>query len=314
MNKILVLLSAVVLFSSCGKDENPIPNIPVLPDTLGTGWTKTQVSTTIADIVFKDNLVGYFATTNKVYKSVDGGITWAVSNSDPRSFLNLFVTSDGKLFGVDYSYSVFRSVDGGITFLGHLLDHELSDVFFLNNSIGYVSSSQHLFKTIDGGDSWQEGDVFPAVMPQLAIPYFLDENTGWVGNSTGVLRTTGTATPWAWATINTLSPVFINVFAVSPTIVYAFESNGRFHKSTDGGSTFGLIYDSDDIGYPDIHFFDSNTGYISLGGRIYKTTDGGNTWQKVVALGNSAINEICFTDQNHGWACSTNGDVLRFVQ
>lgn len=49
---------------------------------------------------------------------------------------------------------------------------------------------------------------------------------------------------------------------------------------------------------------------------IFKTTDSGNTWTKVVAVASSTpyLMELHFTDANHGWACGSNGMILKFDQ
>ncbi len=85
------------------------------------------------------------------------------------------------------------------------------------------------------------------------------------------------------------------------------------YKTTDGGVTFQNVKSFISNSYLDLDFVSATTGYVSADNHIYKTTDGGATWIQIVAAGNpQTIVEIHFTDANHGWACGTNGLLLRF--
>ena len=64
----------------------------------------------------------------------------------------------------------------------------------------------------------------------------------------------------------------------------------------------------------------SGVGFIGAGvifkdgSYVYKTINGGNTWTKEVVLPNKLIIEVHFRDAQHGWACGTDGVILKFVQ
>ena len=130
-------------------------------------------------------------------------------------------------------------------------------------------ASGGLFRTTDGGESWQpltDGKVPVASMGDVAVS-LSDPNVIWLGPGSDGLRS--------------------NV------------STGRgVYKSTNGGSTwtFAGLYNVGQIGAVRIHPSDPNTVWVAANGDafkpgsargIFKTTDGGRTWKKTLFLNDS---------------------------
>jgi len=305
-------------FQSCkkgGSDPITPPPTPVLPDTLTAGWSKVVITGggNLADVVFNSSTTG-FAIGDGIFKSTDGGITWA--KVQPSSQTNLSFSPDGKVFFVSATTNnITRSIDGGATVTSYPISDVLYDIMFVDNNNGYCIGANGIYNTTDAGVTWAKltttGAFFAANYSSLA---FLNNTTGWICNGNGIFRSVGSASTWQQSIINGVSGNGIDcVFPTSASIIYAADTHGSCFKSTDGGANFNFIKafgNSTAFGYCDLHFIDSQNGYACYGTHIYKTTNGGASWTTVVSMGQSSITELHFTDANHGWACGSSGEIL----
>jgi photosystem II stability/assembly factor-like uncharacterized protein len=144
-----------------------------------------------------------------------------------------------------------------------------NDVYFFNNSIGWVAGHRNIWHTEDGGNTWlpqleNENPTFNSI-------YFDNPDTGWC---LGYNPNTNPGSPY-------------------------------IYKTNDGG----LNWDFDHWFMPyceikGLFFVDENMGWI-VGdqGTIWQTVDGGITWQSQTGIYSPGdLSELFFIDQNHGWA------------
>ena len=130
-------------------------------------------------------------------------------------------------------------------------------------------ASGGLFRTTDGGESWEpltDGKVPVASMGSVAV-FDGDPNVIWIGTGSDGVR----------SNVSTGRGVF---------------------KSTDGGQTwsFAGLYNAGQVGALRIHPTDPNTVWVAAYGDIFKpnsergvfkTTDGGRTWKKTLYVSDS---------------------------
>lgn len=318
------LLAAIAIicffsFQSCKKSDpapDPVPVPTVKPDTLTAGWTKQLLAGAngLSDIFFNSSTNGYACSDNGLYKTTDGGGTWAKLSPINNQWNNCFVTADGKALFVTYaSNSIFKTLDGGSSFTNPTVGSVPLDIFFTDNNNGYSIAQDGLYKTVDAGVTWQKITTTGLSSGSYASLSFINSTTGWVVTQGAILRSTAALTNWQAAGVSGGSSAnFGSVYAVSATVIYAANFSGEIFKSTDGGANFSFIKKLEADRFTDICFVTDQLGYASSGRSIYKTTDAGATWNKVVALGETTISEIHFTDASHGWACGTDAVVLTF--
>lgn len=159
-----------------------------------------------------------------------------------------------------------------ITETGTSNDQVHSGICFSNEEVGYISSGGNLglnvaviFKTVDGGVSWQMHLVYVDTIP------------------TSVIR---------------------SIYALSPDTVYATYAGGVSQgvcKSVDGGFTWMNLGNLNTSAYGPVYFRNSQIGIVCSSYGILKTTDGGSTW--VLRSNLTAGGDIAFTSDAVGYAC-----------
>lgn len=322
---LLLIISVLLFLGACQKNDDapsPVipetPVVPVLQDSLASGWQKINFGDSIAliDVWFVNNQIGFICGGGYIGKSTDGGLTWKKCMTPAASsgtFNNLFFIDANNGWAVSLNF-LLKTTDGGIswqkisnTFV------DAMDVQFLSRDTGYVTDGKGLHKTTDGGTTWTKL-VNNTTTGAAAGLYFLDEKNGWVTTSHNILKTTDGG--------------------ASFTILFGhqdFQSRGYYivhftdlqhgwisgaastRKTSDGGKSWELPLPPRD-GIGDVHFFNADRGFVMSGNKIYTTMDGGKTLIKQVSLPSHTLVELHFSDPDHGWAVGTKGCVLKYVK
>lgn len=318
-----------LFFGACKKDKNPTTTnnnnnpvvVPNTPDTLSAGWSKVgniPVEDNITDIYFTDLSNGYVTTNNGVYKSADGGSSWTkiVTGSD---FYNIGAIGSKACF-VNQSPTVYNTLDYGGSFNVKTYSTSggtspgFNDCFYTNNNTCYAASNLYIWKSTNGGASFDTIHNFGGTISMTgAVLFFSDDNQGWVARNNHLYKTTDGGVNWAenHALSNAFGP-----------ICFPDADNGFYgdvlslFSTTDGGAHWNLVkvmpgWNNNPIN--DLHFFSATKGVCVIGTYIYTTNDAGYTWTPQVALGDGKLlEEVFFLGEHHGWACGNYGYVLRF--
>jgi photosystem II stability/assembly factor-like uncharacterized protein len=258
-----------------------------------------------------------------ILKTTNGGNDWnrnKVIDNAILSKISFWSKNDGWAVGSTGDSSFFiKTNNGGENWAFTSISKSKSgwgmdDAQFINPDTGWVVGSGNLYKTINGGFTWDSvaGNWYNSI-------YFLDKNIGWA--------------------VSTLYCLFGCVYEISKTldggltwdslytgsgsiwsIYFQDNINGWIigepnFKTSDGGSTWEVLYPSQTwweywnwpLGSSSMSIaFNASgtTGYITRStGEIMQTLDSGDTWTfKSKVETNNKINSIFFTDQNNGWA------------
>lgn len=135
--------------------------------------------------------------------------------------------------------SLYKSTDGGLSWTklnapyGNLINMAVTS----DGKLFIVGYGNTIYRSIDGGTSFSSINTNN---PGLTDIYFIDNNTGFTGSSTGLYQTTDGGVTW-------------------PLVI-----------------TTGLSINSGS--YSSFYFINASTGWVSTGGNIFKTNGNINNW------------------------------------
>lgn len=209
----------------------------------GTSWTNLTPPVGTANnhvwsMYFSDANTGYIsqgADAGKIYKTTDGGNTWTT-----------------------ISFS-----GGGAPVLA---------IQFPTSQTGFVVTGDPgtLFKTANGGAAWTS--PITGVANGLTSIFFLNENTGWVGDHNGAIRKTSNGgTSFTSQTTGVTAPIRALHF-VNENLGFAVGDNGTVLSTKDGGQTWKKETVTAATGFVQgVYLVNENLGFIvGEGGKIVK--------------------------------------------
>ncbi len=220
----------------------------IIMKTINSGLSWQKYSPTyidVRDISFGTNNTGYFTTSNNIYRTTDKGQTW---NELP------FYADTIYPFNEHFEQCHFFNADTGLLFRQ-----------------GWSSSPIHIYKTYDGGQTWQLSTSFPFL-------YFTN-GISFINNTTG------------YANFSDLSS--------SPSIYFGL------YKTTDAGTSWQLINNTQKL--LKIRFLNEQIGFATWYKKLYKTLNGGNTWQEILENSNGDVEDVYFINANKGFAIDNSG-------
>jgi len=188
---------------------------------------------------------------------------------------------------------------------GDSLFHDLSDVYFVNDEEGWITSSSHaeIYHTTDGGETFE---VQTTQLTTEAI-HMLDANEGYCGGESGfIYRTTDGGTNWNFHGTIGATLTDINFPPIGGT-GYACGDNGAISSVTSSGvtpMTSGVNGHLHSISFP----ANSNEGWACGGSLIIHYT--GGSWIQDQIRPSGEYNAIHFVDNNNGWAVGDNGIII----
>lgn len=244
-----------------------------------------------AAIIDKNNI--WFCTEEgKIYYSSNGGTNWTIQFIDTihypgLDFVKFFDKNNGIAIGDALTEQspalVLKTNDGGNNWVsinsGSLIGEWSRDVFypidFPSISIGYFfgSKSNKLYKTIDGGVSWQPLTL-PVGVTKVNMIKFYNENIGM------------------FVTLN-------------------FTGDNFIYRTLDGGISWTKLPFVTNRNVHDIEFLPgsfSNVWFTNYD-NLYFSPDTGNTWQEVQIVDSSlAAHNIEFLNDTIGFILCCDGN------
>jgi len=262
--------------------------------------------------------------------STDGGASWPTTDalSSYGEFTSAKFAPDGNyviVVGIDDTHGLGCARLGSNNFdswigLNYGTIVNLHGLAFVNSLEGvFVGNQNSIYKTYNGGETLCQRVAESGQDITFAGIDFSSENDGIaVGTDGAILLTGDGGEHWSFIEEGALTidvDHFSRIQIIDANIAYAIglddDGNGLVVKTEDGGVTWnsqttGVVAD-----LLDIHFTDSNTGWVvGDAGTIISTADGGTNWETQSSGSYCALTGVFFIDSSTGWICGNNA-ILR---
>ena len=195
----------------------------------------------------------------------------------------------------------------------------LQSVYHVNSSLAFAGGIGEVYKSTDGGDSWQNltygiqylylaGNVFADIHAKDATTI---TTIGWHYPTDGgsVIQSTDGGVNWVVTYTGSEGTSLRAASFPSNMVGYACGDNGTIIKTTNGGTSWSPLLPGTSIDLRDIHFTDVNNGFVVGDSVFLKTSDGGTTWSTFM-LPYSFLS-VQFLNTNLGYAGGINQTMLK---
>ena len=234
--------------------------------------------------------------------------------------------SEGRVFYLGWPKTYFSTSDGGNSFrvntpYRNITDTESSGndrISFADSLHGILIDEEGVFKTADGGTSWDRAPVSGSLVS------FGSKSVGWVYGGAGLFKTIDSGSSWEYINATSLSNIqggAACIFALNKDSVwisknYSYNNGGSICFSSDGGNNWVqqnsiASNTSYQVNYNDIKISNSGIGiavgeilindlhphYISF---IERTSDYGNTWQQI-SVDTTLSLKVAVSGNNDEW-------------
>jgi photosystem II stability/assembly factor-like uncharacterized protein len=260
----------------------------------GRRWTRTSTPA-VAGVLAADpsiaNVLYFGSFLGKLYKSVDGGATWSLSERGLNQggaiqALGVDPSSPGTLYLVPADDSpgrdIFVSRDGGASWSPIPSDLGGGNVRNLTVEPGrqpalYLTLNGRPFRSFDGGRTWAEaGALFFPVEDLLFTPYGL-----LAGTAAGIYRSADRGASWAESS-GGLNAMVVERLALDPLRSHLYAvSLGFLFKTPDGGGRWNLLPTPTPSGVVGtVVTAPSRPGSVFAGtfGSVLRSINGGREW------------------------------------
>ncbi|MBS1577857.1 MAG: T9SS type A sorting domain-containing protein [Bacteroidetes bacterium] len=250
------------------------------------------------------------------YISSDNGRSW-IKEPLPVKAAGNWVDIVGRdtIFLLDANsispITFLKSVDRGKTWvtIASNTDQFFTDyIDFITSKIGYALRADGLYKTTDGGYSWQVIREVHSSSNYRALKFHDTQNGIMFRTSDSLMKTSDGGV--TWQSVYAHSDRITDIFYADINHIYAIGEDGAMYKTTNGGTSWNFVNAFPGIksGYNlySQYFFNTSTGIITgLRGRLTKTYDGGNTWKQYSPT-YVDVTALSFSDKNTGYATTWN--------
>ena len=275
---------------------NTVPYHAVLLRTLDAGATWSQVD-------LRPYAVGQFITLTFVNQNI------------------LYACGTDLTTTIGVNRRIYKSADGGATWakLASTGFTGSFNLHFFNEQVGLSADADVIQKTTDGGQTWRTTYNAGGIDGIDKLRFITPLNGFAAGglffdriNAGTLLHTldggeTWQRIPWPYGSITQID-------FVSATVGYISTVPAKLYKTTDGGQTWNLVNTPIPGGSAQF-FLSEQEAYVGGVGGLWHTQDAGTTWQNEYSLAGTSngVNSLCFPTPRGGYAVTDEGLILKKI-
>ncbi|HZW38391.1 MAG TPA: T9SS type A sorting domain-containing protein [Ignavibacteriaceae bacterium] len=241
---------------------------------------------------------------SNILKTTDGGNSWDYISTE-RTSLNIYFLNQAKGFMYSNGY-IYKSLDGGLSWDSvYSTSRFINDIYFVDSILGFAVGRGVYLRTTDGGNSWESNQQD---VKGLSIN-FCSHDLGFISGDSIGYRTNDGGKSWTPDSQLIGQEVFF-----LDSLIGMVANKRKLLRTTDGGKTFNTIIDD---GYDDyisnLQFIDDNVGFVFSGRTkmLLKTTNKGLNWENFYST-ISNYNSIFFVNEGIGWVVSLDGKIYKY--
>lgn len=257
-------------------------------------WTPANISSTFGEIsAFSISPSRFFISTTRggILYSEDSGLHWEARNKGLVSSRVNSIITNGTTFYASNANEILKTENDGLTweiiFTLPDQDYQLSDLFFLGNTLFATAGTHGIYRSLDGGLTWQSNTEWPA---SLRVNSITDQGTTlFVGTNSGLYKSTDNGNTWLQSGFS--GEEIIEVYATESSL-FVMGSMGNYRSSTSGSTfqPFSNFAYSTTSHRQMIEF--NQTLYLATDFGLYYSQDDGTSWTLFEELGFGLIDNV----------------------
>lgn len=300
-------------------------------------------------VEFVDTNNGFIGGGNNLYKTIDGGDSWSLSEAS-ISFKHEEIENIEQLSpypitaGINSIYFsdttegwyirwsgqdnyIYSTRDGGISWESerHVWERPLLSLFFTPNGTGLsVGSMGLMYSKVESDSGWTR--LLSGTRDYIYSVHFVNGNIGWAGGTRWgnsyksiVLKTTNGGKEWkTQLELHTSGSIFRCVYFISEFIGWAALSirsleslaGGGLYRTTDGGENWIALNTTGQ--FSSVFFINQDTGWTTNDDSFSAgiyKTIDGGI--TLIKTSSISSSSIYFSDANTGWAAGVDGSILK---
>ncbi|MGI8788630.1 MAG: WD40/YVTN/BNR-like repeat-containing protein [Pyrinomonadaceae bacterium] len=251
-----------------------------------------------------------------------------IKNGATGDLVAVYFTSSDRGFAAGDKGFLEETNDGGKTWTKQAINTEddINEIYFRNDSKGYLVAGKKMFLTDDGGRSWREIKIYDPKSFRNATPEFLsvrfaDKKRGFIVGSllnkedevidSLVMRTEDGGETWSRVIVPSKLELFHLDFA-NGSRGWIVGDKGLILVTQDGGVNWFTQNSGTNRTLYNVDFRDSSEGYtVGAKGVILRTENGGENWETVKTSFPNTFLRVDFADDKNGWIVGYGGTILR---
>lgn len=251
-----------------------------------------------------------------IARTNNAGQDWKMlSNLDKEDIIDISFVNDSLCYMIVENRDILRSTDGGRSWIRIHQDNSPPipgndggrQIRFFDSNNGVAFSTQKMFTTQDGGQSWTTSTYYLGPFGFDAMKFFNDSI--WVkpniNSAYDSLKITFNA-GLDWTPIpNNIGFYDLHIF--HPDTMIGTSWQGIF-LTTDGGHTWTQTFSTTTLFLTQIEFVNDSIGFVSGNdGAFLKSVDRGQTWTAIPSTTQADLQLLRFLNEDIGYASIYGG-------
>jgi photosystem II stability/assembly factor-like uncharacterized protein len=253
---------------------------------------------------------------DSIFRSNDAGKTWKSVVENTLGLSEFTILPSGSIIAssniTTSTCGIYKSIDSGLTFQNILTFNQpgVSSIDFVDNNTGYISAYERIYKTVNGGTSWNSylfsGPFSNAVFYDVSAlstgeAVAISENKIFRLSSSGISQITSPA--------GSSNFVCLDFCDQNNGIILC--KSGKVLRTNNGGNNWTVEESPTNLNFTSVCFLNPSKVFAGTqNGSIFYSENGAVSWKMFPKITNDYINYCNFARYNFGFFGLGNSSIL----